>query len=210
MAQTYNDIAGGSVHRIAGLSDGVLAIAMTLIVLEIRIPPHADVHSEAQLAAVLVGLAPRFITYLMSFLTLGIFWVGQQTQLNQFTRADRNLTWLHLVFLASQTMLPFSTSLLAEFIGFRLALGVYWLNILAAGLLLYVSWTYAVRHDLIRPEAKGAIDAAVRRRVIIAQALYLIGAALCFFSTTWSIGFIVAVQLYFTIGPRLPFIRTPP
>ncbi|MCI3180199.1 hypothetical protein C5708_08030 [Caulobacter sp. CCUG 60055] len=77
MRKSYNLFAGGSLERIAALSDGLFAIAMTLIVLEIRVPAHTPIHGEAQLWGALVGLAPRFVTYLLSFLTLGIFWVGQ-------------------------------------------------------------------------------------------------------------------------------------
>ena len=63
--------------------------------------------------------------YAMSFLTLGIFWVGQQTQLNHLERADRDLAWLHIWYLAAVALMPFSTRLLAEFIEFRTALLVY-------------------------------------------------------------------------------------
>jgi uncharacterized membrane protein len=75
----FNRIAGQSVERLAASSDGLFAIAMTLIVLEIHVPSQTDIHSEGALARALVGLAPRAIMYLMSFMTLGIFWVGQQT-----------------------------------------------------------------------------------------------------------------------------------
>src|SRR5882757_1801662 len=112
MDRLYNKFAGGSLERIAALSDGVFAVAMTLIVLEIHVPSHAVVHNERDLIHALADLLPEVVTYLMSFLTLGIFWVGQQTQLNQFDRADRNLAWIHMAFLAVIAVLPFSTSLL--------------------------------------------------------------------------------------------------
>jgi Endosomal/lysosomal potassium channel TMEM175 len=98
---TYNRIAGQSVERISALSDGLFAIAMTLIVVEIHVPEAAKVHSEGDLWQALIALGPRILMYLMSFLTLGIFWVGQQTQLNHLKRADRDLAWIHLGFLAT-------------------------------------------------------------------------------------------------------------
>ena len=104
--RNYNRIAGQGLERLSALSDGVFSIAMTLIVLDIRIPDGVAVHSEADLCAVLVNLAPRLIMYLMSFMTLGIFWVGQQTQIHQFERSDRDLTWIHLVFLAWVALMP--------------------------------------------------------------------------------------------------------
>ena len=94
---------------------------MTLLVLEIRTPEPADIHSERELAAALIALAPRAAAWLLSLMTLGIFWVGQQTQLSSLTRMNRNLSWLHFVFLAVITALPFSTRLLAEFFDYRVA-----------------------------------------------------------------------------------------
>jgi uncharacterized membrane protein len=72
----------------------------------------------------------------MSFLTLGIFSVGQQTQLNHLLQSDRDLSWIHLAFLFAVTLTPFSTMLLAEFVTFRLALLAYWCNILLLGAVL--------------------------------------------------------------------------
>ena len=92
----YNEIAGRNVERIAALSDGLFAIAMTLIVLEIRVPDTAGITTDQQLLDALVPLGPRFLTYLLSFLTLGIFWNGQQTQLNSMSRANRDFAWLSL------------------------------------------------------------------------------------------------------------------
>src|SRR5438477_7174310 len=113
---------------------------MTLIVLEIRVPDAGPIRSEQDLWNALLGLGPRLLTYFLSFLTLGIFWNGQQTQLNLFASADRDLSWLQLAFLATIALMPFSTSLLAEFITYRLALLAYWVNIFSIGLLLYLNW----------------------------------------------------------------------
>src|SRR5579863_7987342 len=99
MPTSYNRIAGQSVERLAALSDGIFAVAMTLLVLDLRVPLANTVHSELGLWRALVAFGPRFLMYLMSFLTLGIFWVGQQTQLNHLARSDRNLTWIHIAFL---------------------------------------------------------------------------------------------------------------
>ncbi len=144
---------------------------MTLIVLDIRVPPETVVHSEADLGRALLALSPRIVMYLMSFLTLGIFWVGQQTQLNYLARADRDLAWIHIAFLAGVATMPFSTMLLAEFITYRTAMLVYWVNLLLLGATLYWSWRHARHADLIKPDAPAGIDQAIERRIIIAQSL---------------------------------------
>jgi uncharacterized membrane protein len=140
----------------------------------------------------------------MSFITLGIFWVGQQTQLNHLARSDRSLSWIHLLFLFAVSMMPFSTHLLAEFISYRTALLAYWLNILLLGAALYFSWMCALASGLVKDDMPAEVATAVKRRIVVAQALYAFGAALSVFSTYWSIAFIVLVQLNYAIAPRLP------
>jgi uncharacterized membrane protein len=203
MPTLYNRIQGRNLERLAALSDGIFAVAMTLLVLDLHIPTAAQVHSERELFMALAALGPQWIAYGMSFLTLGIFWAGQQTQLNHIGEGTRDLTWIHLGFLFAITLMPFSTRLLAEFITYRAALGIYWLNILAAGAMLYWSWAHATHANLIKADTPDEIRGSICRRVVIAQSLYAAGAALCFISTYVSIAAIVLVQLNYAIAPRL-------
>jgi uncharacterized membrane protein len=204
MSTSYNRIAGQSVERLAALSDGVFAVAMTLLVLDLRAPAVEAVHNERDLWLALGALAPRLIMCAMTFMTLGIFWVGQQTQLNHLTRSDRSLSWMHLLFLFAVSMTPFSTMLLAGFIAYRIALLVYWVNLLLLGGTLYFTWVCALGLGLVRDDIPPAVAAASKRRIVIAQALYAFGALLCLVNTYVSIGFIVLVQLNYAIAPRLP------
>ena len=119
MPTHYNFLAGGEVGRIAALSDGLFAIAATILVLDFHTPQPADIHSETALLGALVSSATRLLLWVLSLLTLGIFWLGQQTQLSQLARSNRDLTWLHFVFLAVVTVLLFSTRLLADFLTYR-------------------------------------------------------------------------------------------
>ena len=203
MPTLYNRIQGRNLERLAALSDGIFAVAMTLLVLDLNIPTAAHVHSERELFAALGALAPQWIAYLMSFLTLGIFWAGQQTQLNHIGEGTRDLTWIHLGFLFTITLMPLSTRLLAEFITYRAALGIYWLNIFAPGAMLYWSWAHATRAGLIKPDTPEEVRNSICRRIRIAQSLYAAGAALCFINTWVSIAAIVLVQLNYAIALRL-------
>ena len=152
MVTLYNKIANQSPERLAALSDGVFAFALTLLVLDLRLPEAGGIHSEHDLWRALVGQTPSIVMYLMSFLTLGIFWNGQQTQMNFLARCDRDLTWMYIAFLFAVTLLPFSTKLLAAFISYRTALLVYWLNILLLGSVLYCCWRYANHAGLIKED----------------------------------------------------------
>jgi uncharacterized membrane protein len=199
---TYNQIAGRSVERLAALSDGIFAVALTLLVLDLRVPVVAAIHSERDLWRALAACAPQIVMYLMTFLTLGIFWIGQQTQLNHLSSSGRGLTWLHLAFLFAVTLMPFSTRLLAEFAAYRAALVVYWANIALLGGTLYLTWGSAVRNGLVKNDVTPETIAAICRRIIIGQSFYAFGALLCLFNTYWSIAFIVVVQLNYAIAPR--------
>jgi uncharacterized membrane protein len=201
--EKYNIIAGQSLERIAALSDGFFSIAMTLLVLDLHVPVADAIRSETDLRRALFELAPRLIPYVMTFMTLGIFWVGQQTQLNNFERSNRDLTWIHLAFLLAVSLTPFSTALLAAHLTYRTALVLYWMNILLLGAMLFVSWWYANRADLVRSATPPAVRRAIYARIVIAQSLYGVGALLCVVNTYVSLAFIVIVQLNYAIGLRL-------
>ena len=203
MTYLYNRIQGRSLERLAALSDGIFAVAMTLLVLDLHLPTAAQVHSERELLGALCALGPQWLAYLMSFLTLGIFWAGQQTQLNHIGDGSRDLTWIHLGFLFAVTLLPLSTRLLAEFITYRSALLLYWFNILILGAMLYWSWTHAMHAGLVKDDTPEEVRASICRRILIAQSLYAAGAALCVINTWVSIGAIVLVQLNYALAPRL-------
>ena len=204
--RSYNFFAGGEVARIAALSDGIFAFAATVLVLDFHAPEAADVHSEAALIGALAASAPRLAPWLLTLMTLGIFWLGQQTQLSQLARSDRDLVWLHFVFLAVVTVLPFSTRLLADFLTYRAAFLIYWLNIALLGACLYATWSYAERAKLVREEAHGEISRAVRRRIVVAQSLYAIGALAGLVNAPLGIALILLIQLNYAIGPRLPIL----
>jgi len=206
MSVIYNRIAGQSVERLAALSDGIFGVAMTLLLLDLRAPAKELIHNESDLIRELILLSPNLLVYLMSFVTLGIFWVGQQTQLNHISRSDRHLTWLHLGFLFPVTILPFSTRLLAEFITYRTALLTYWFNIFILGFLVYCCWNRAVKTGAVKKETPPEFDKAMRKRIIGAQALYALGALLCIINTYVSIGFIVLIQLNFVLAPKIPWL----
>lgn len=203
MPTSYNRIAGQNAERLAALSDGIFGVAMTLLVLDLRVPAAEMIHSEHDLWRGIAAAAPQLVMYLMSFITLGIFWVGQQTELNHISRSNRSFTWIHLLFLFAVTLLPFSTKLLAEFVAYRLALLVYWGNILLLGVALYFSWNCAIQMGLLKSDVSPEVVAAIKFRIVSTQAVYAFGALLCVISTYWSIAFIVLAQLNYAIAPRL-------
>jgi uncharacterized membrane protein len=198
----YHEFAGSSLGRLAALSDGVFAVAMTLLVLDLKVPETGGGSEHTLAHALAHDVAPRLVPYLMSFLTLGIFWVGQQTQLESFERSSRTLTWIHLIFLLAVTLMPFSTALLAEHT-VRLAMAVYWVNLFALGLLLYLSLHYADRAGLMPDEVTKDMRTALRRRIVVYQALYAAAALTCLIDTYLAMVLLVILQIQSVVAPRI-------
>src|SRR5215472_8800619 len=169
MPISYNDITGQHTRRLANLNDSIFGVAMTLLILEVHLP-GGYIETERQLWSALVELGPRFLVYFMSFLTLGIFWNAQQVQLDRFARGDRNLTWIHIAFLATVSVTPFSTALEENFIHLRVALVIFWVNLLLLGVTLYASWWYAAANSLLRDDVSYEVQHAIEVRLVLAQA----------------------------------------
>lgn len=203
----FNEFAGTNLNRLAGISDGIFAVGMTLLVLGLAVPA-VTVRTEGDLWQALLRLGPSVLVYTMSFTTLGIFWVRQGTQLNLLARSNRNYSWLQLLFLFSVTLVPFSTGLLARFPTFRVALVEYWLNIVLLGMTLLAGLQYGLRAGLFEPGTMTEAAPLMRGRILIAQSLYAIATATCIVFPTWvSITLIFLVQLNYVIAPRIPILN---
>jgi uncharacterized membrane protein len=203
----YNEFAGSNRARLEAISDGIFAVGMTLLVLGLAVPAVEKVSSEGELLQALGNLFPSIVTYFMSFLTLGIFWVGQQTQLSKTDHVNRLYTWIHLAFLLTVTMVPFSTQLLAHFHWSRIALVIYWLNIFLMGAVLLAGVEYGLRSGLFPEAHRKTVARFFRRRVIGAQLLYVLAMLLSFIDTSLSIAAFVAIQLNFALAPPIPILR---
>jgi uncharacterized membrane protein len=134
--------------RLEAFSDGVFAIAITLLVLELHVP-KAD---EGQLWHGLVGEWPMFAAYLSSFLIIGIMWVNHHSMFKQIRRTDRSLLFLNLLLLLWTALLPFPTGLIADKLGeggidAKVAEAVYSANLTLAAIAFSLIWTYAVRRQ---------------------------------------------------------------
>jgi len=103
-------------------------------------------------------------------------------------------------------VLPFSTRLLADFLTYRSAFLIYWVNLFLLGACLYATWACAEWAKLIREGAHGEVSRAVKRRIVVAQSLYAVGALVGLVNVTLGIAFILLVQLNYAIGPRLPIL----
>ncbi|HRY87589.1 MAG TPA: TMEM175 family protein [Rubrivivax sp.] len=131
-------------HRLAALQDGVYAIAMTLLVLDLKLPPLGEHAADALLWSALLGLWPKLLTWLLSFWVLAIFWLGDARALAAVTVVDAFVLRLGLVRLALVSLLPFSTALMGEHGDQVSAAALY------SGHLLLLAATQTWRHLYLR------------------------------------------------------------
>jgi TMEM175 potassium channel family protein len=138
--------------RLEALSDGVFAIAMTLLVLDIRIPeidPHTPVRAVLR---ALVPLGPALMSFAITFILSGAFWYMHHVTLHSTKHVTRPIASINFFFLMFVSLLPFSTGLLGRLgPNHPAALAVYFTNQLALGVILNLHWVYAVRRGLIVP-----------------------------------------------------------
>lgn len=129
-------------HRLETLADGVFAIVMTLMVLELAVPAVTPGDDRA-LAEALGDMVPEFLIYALSFLVLGAYWLIHKMLFESFLSADPPMIWIHIVFLMAIALLPFSTALVGEHGAGTTTALFYGGNIWLAFFLLWSMWLYA-------------------------------------------------------------------
>jgi uncharacterized membrane protein len=161
-------------NRLEAFSDGVFAIAITLLVLEIAVP--AD--SEDDLLGAVLREWPSYLAYLVSFSTVGAVWIGHAVITEFLERATPLLIRLNLVLLMVVSFLPFPTRLLAEYIGEdapeRVAATIYGLNLFLTAILVSLLWRYAVHDGLIRSDISDKAVKTITKRLTPGLAGYFI------------------------------------
>jgi uncharacterized membrane protein len=144
-----------AVHRLEALTDGVFAIVMTLLVLEISIPEIAHPSLQAELPQRLLELWPKLYSYVLSFLVLGILWTLHHRSFHSIQRSDMAMMWLNIVFLMFIALIPFSTSLLGNYGTEQLPIVIYAGNVLLATAMRLIIWTYATgKYRLVDSDIK--------------------------------------------------------
>lgn len=180
--ETRRERAG--VARINAFSDGVFAVAITLLILTIDTPEISD---PGQLGSALKALWPKFEGFLIGFIIIGAFWVSHHLMFEYIKGHKQLLLWINLFFLMFIVMLPFSTDLMSEYINSSLAVIFYDLNMIAASLSLCLLWWYAsYRNNLVGEE----VNQAMRRHILInyssMAAIFAVSAALAFLNSSAS------------------------
>lgn len=179
-AERKNDPA-----RVLALSDGVFAIILTLLVLEIHVPELAGGQG---LRDALREVRPSFLAFLISFVVVAIAWAGHRDLFTLIRRTDRALVWLNLLYLLPLSVLPFGAALLARYDRDPVALHLYGIILVAIAVTRLAIWVYATRRPYL---LFAPIDTRSRWMgvivVIVPGIAYLIAIALAESAPSWSL-----------------------
>ena len=174
--------AGRELDRIVFFSDAVFAIAITILVLDIRVP---DGLSPAELPAQVLALAPKYLSYAISFLVLTIYWQAHHRVFKPIRGYDGTLVWLNFLFLMAVAFLPFPTSLLGEYGGQQVSVVTYAANAAAASLLLSaISWRAIKGHRLVAHDLDEAEGRLRWLQGLAVAVVFLASIGVSFFSPT--------------------------
>jgi uncharacterized membrane protein len=189
---------GMSTGRIEAFSDGVFAVAITLLALDLPRPEPG----EASLAHELAHGWPQYLAFVVSFFTVGIIWVNHHAQFSLFHHGDRTLLFLNLTLLGFVTVLPVTTSIAASYLRgggdqAQLAVAVYALSLEAMSLAFYLLWRHAGRAGLMLSSISPQMLSRRTRRNMVGHVVYLLAAVLAFLSPFAALALCGAVALYY-------------
>jgi uncharacterized membrane protein len=171
-------------NRLEALIDGIFAVALTLLVLDIKLPEHVTYATNADLWERLVLLERHFAIYVITFIVIGIYWVGHHLQFHYVRYTDRRLIWINMFFLLLISFLPFATDMVGDHEELILPCEIYGMTLLAVSLINYIHLRYLVRHPhLASPDLTPVAAGLLKRRIALFALVPALSMALAFYST---------------------------
>ncbi|MBV9852858.1 MAG: DUF1211 domain-containing protein [Armatimonadetes bacterium] len=192
--------------RIEAFSDGVFAVAITLLALDLHVPRLNELAPGVRLGGALLGEWPAFLAYVTSFLTILVMWVNHHRLFELIRRSDHWFLIVNGLLLMGVTVIPFSTSLLAEYIGHRdasVAAAVFSGGYLLIALGYNLLWRYALRVGLLKPDAPPRAVETITGQYRFGPLYYLTAFILAFISVPASVGLALGLAVFFAL-PSVP------
>ena len=197
--------------RVEALVDGIFSVAMTLLVLDIKLPEGLPLATNADMLRHFASVEFSFTIYVVSFCVLAMFWIAHHFQFRYAAKVDRPLLWINLIFLLLVTLIPFTTSLIASYKNLELPVYLYAAN----QLMLFVMLAYHLHHLKHTPELTTAeftpyIAQVMGRRLLIVCVVPILAMIVAPFSPAWGIRmFYLLGVLHFlpNLLDRVPGIR---
>src|SRR5215208_4129812 len=180
--------AGRDRERTVNLSDGIFAIAITLLVLDIHVPDIPENLVTSELPAALLALWPKYLGYFLSFVGISTFWMIHHSIFRPIRAYDRVLLYLNFLFLMVVAFVPFPTSLLGEYGDHQLPVAIYAATLAAGRLLLTATYWHSVRNERLLDEPQ---DPATVRffllRGLALPVIFLVSIVISFLSVSLAI-----------------------
>jgi uncharacterized membrane protein len=203
-----DDDDAGTTTRLEAFSDGVFAIAITLLVLEIRLPDEHQVEALGGLAPALLGLWPSYAGYAISFITIGIMWANHHNVVRLMARVDHGLIVWNLLLLMAISFTPFSTAVMAEYLphpGWNrtIAVAFYCGTFIVTAIFYNFMWRHAARgRRLLRAHVSEARVRAITRAYWPGTFLYAAATAAAFVSVVLALAIVSGLALFYILPRR--------
>jgi uncharacterized membrane protein len=195
-------------NRLEAFSDGVFAIAITLLILDLHVPPISST-PQGELGARLLELWPSYASYVVSFLVIGIIWVNHSAMFHHIERADRPVLFLNLLLLLFVVAIPFPTSMMAEYVreggaNSHVAAAAYSITMFGMAISFGGLWLWVVRgrRTLLAHEEAAARSTVIRFTAGNVGYLILIGLAFVSAPLTLALHFVLALYYVFNQLPE--------
>ncbi len=197
-----------SIGRLEAFSDGVFAIAITLLILDVTVPAGSGAH----LAHALVQQWPSYLAYVTSFMTIAVIWVNHHAMFAKVAYVDRSLVFANLVFLLVVAFIPFPTRVLAEYIrnpsGARTAALLYGFTFILLSIVFRVAWrTISAGRRLIRDDVPQEVVDDITRNNSAGLPIYVAATAVAFLSPIASALLCLAVAVFYALPPSVTRVR---
>jgi len=192
-------------QRIEAFSDGVFAIAITLLIIEIGVP---HVTGEQSLSTALRDLWPSYFAYVLSFVTIGIYWANHHSLFRLFVRTDHLFLMLNVFFLMAIAFLPFPTAVLGEYLDNPsqrdTAVRLYALGLLLPAFGWLCIWLYANARGLVDERLAPEYVRFLTGQYLLSNALYAGALLLSFLEAGVALAIVVGLTLLYLLPPRRP------
>jgi uncharacterized membrane protein len=182
-------------QRIEAFSDGVFAVAITLLVLNFKVTGLSLAYLRVQVLA----QWPHLLAYVLSFVIVGVYWVAHHNLFHFLAHTNRALLWLNNFFLMTIAFLPFPAGLLGEYPSAQISIVIYGCTLMAANSFLTLTWTYAGRASLLVPGTPSAFHRFATQITFAPVIVYAIAVAISFVNRVIPMVLFAAVPLFFII-----------
>ncbi len=203
-------------QRVEAFSDGVFAIAITLLILEIKVPHLNETGRVSDLASALRGLWPSYFAYIFSFVMVGIYWANHHFIFKLYQKTDHAFNLLNLLFLMCISFLPFPTNVLSEYFtdtrphNHQSAISFYILGLFLPAFSWYLVWLYgSYRYRLIDKNLEEKFVGFLTRQYTVSPLLYALSLGVSFVNPNVGLALCVGLTLLYLLPPKKPVYRPP-